>query len=122
MAGAFDGFAPVVAAEKNVIPLDVWIETIVKLIGAGGGAALSLVYFPPSSFADFSRRTAAALIFGILLTAWTRSWLGFGSGIEASAGAACLTAFVSWPAMGALWRAADKWGWDAIKRFISRKP
>jgi hypothetical protein len=80
-----------------------------KFVGAASGAALALVFNPPRTFPGFVRRLMAAMIFGMIFAGYVRGWLGFSPDGEGLVGASCLTAFVSWAAMGTITRVVKAW-------------
>lgn len=92
-----------------MIPADIYLGMILKLLGAACGAALALVFSPPRTWQGFWRRLTAALIFGFIFAPYVRSWAGFDATWEGTMGAATLAAFVSWTAMGALIRITRAW-------------
>lgn len=107
MAGKIDGFAAVVA--KIVIDPAIWIEWILRLIGAGFGTAMALIFEPPRTKNGFWRRTVAGLGVGILFAGSVRDRVGFAETWEGTVQAAFLAAFASWFAMGAIVRAVKGW-------------
>lgn len=92
-----------------MIPVDVYLAAIIKLLGAAAGAALALVFAPPRTWGGFLRRLSAALIFGFIFAPQVRSWAGFPNDWEGTLGASCLAAFVSWSAMATIIRAVQAW-------------
>lgn len=82
---------------------------IVKLLGSVAGAALALVFVPPKTLTGFIRRLSAALIFGTVFAPYVREWAAFSNDWEGMLGAACLSAMVSWAAMGAIMRVIGAW-------------
>lgn len=104
-----------------MIPLDVWIGMILKLIGAACGAALSLVYLQPATKEEFYRRLIGALVVGVLFSPYIGDWAGFDRNWEGVMAAACFSGFVSWSAMGAVTKIIEAWDWDLIRRLKGKK-
>ena len=107
MGAKIGQFATAMAAK--MIPLDVYLAAIIKLIGAAAGAALALVFSPPRTWGGFWRRLAAALIFGFVFAPYVRGYAGFSNDWEGNLGAATLAAFVSWAAMSTIIRLVQAW-------------
>lgn len=107
MAAEINGFAAVVA--KGVINPEIMIDLIFRLMGAGFGAAMALVFEPPRTKGGFWRRAIAGIGCGLLFAGKIRDEFGFSPGWEGEAQAAAVAAFVSWFAMGAIVRAIKGW-------------
>lgn len=105
MGGKIGTFAPVVA---KVTPEE-FAALAFKFLGAASGAALALVFSPPRTFPGFVRRLLAAMIFGTVFSGYARGYLGFSQDGEGIVAASCLTAFVSWAAMGTITRIVKAW-------------
>lgn len=111
MGGKIGSFAPVVA-KNSMIPAEIWIGAIIKLLGAAAGAALALVFVPPRTHWGFVRRLLASLIGGFVFAPPMREFAGLQNDWEGTMGGACLAAFASWWAMGAIIRAIRMWKTD----------
>lgn len=88
---------------------EIWIATVIKLLGAGCGAALALVFSPPRTMSGFIRRLSAAMIFGFIFSPYILEWAGFEHNWEGLIAAATLAGFISWAAMGTITRVVGAW-------------
>lgn len=79
---------------------------IAKILGVCSGAFLALVFDPPRSRSGFVRRTTAALVAGYVFGHLVLAFMGWAETYDNVVAAFCISAFVSWAAMG------------RIKRFI----
>lgn len=96
-----------------MIPLDVWIEMILRLVGSAIGAAMALVYSPPRTRKGFIRRVLVGLGCGLLFAGFVGDRIGFPRSWEGTLQSASLTAFVSWWCIGALHRILRSYKIDA---------
>jgi len=111
MAGEITTFEAVVA---EVSP-DLIAILIPRAIGAISGAALALVFVPPRTFRGFVRRGSASMLTGLIFAGYIQIWLDFSKDNDGAIGASCLTAFISWSAMGALKRITETWQPKALQ-------
>lgn len=80
-----------------------------RIVGSIAGAALALVFVPPRTLRGFVRRGFSSTLSGVVFAGYVQGWLEFTPDTDGTIGAACLTAFASWSAMGTLKRLAETW-------------
>jgi hypothetical protein len=95
---------------------EVGLAIVLKFLGSATGAALALVFVPPRTMAGFIRRLFAAMICGTVFATYVRGWVGFDNDGEGIISAACLTAFISWWAMGTAVRILRAWENSRLER------
>lgn len=80
-----------------------------KAIGAGIGAAVSVVFMPPETWRQFFVRVAVAAICGFIFAHIVADAAGWSHSAENMIAAAFIASFGAWWALGALIRTINHW-------------
>lgn len=86
---------------------------VAKIIGVVSGAFLSLSFDPPRSRMGFARRGASSLVFGWIFGEQTLILLGWSNSYNSIVAAFCLSAMLSWSAIGVLKRLVENFRKDS---------
>jgi len=81
-----------------------------RLIGAGAGALIAVLFIPPKSWNEAIRRLAVGTISGIIFMLPFRDWLmNWPDTVEYMVASACFVALAAWWILGAIPKAIDIW-------------
>lgn len=85
----------------------VFLPYLSKILGAGAGNFIALVFIPPKTLREFASRVTVALIIGVIFAHPVREYLGWSNDGEHLVASSAAAAFISWWVLGVIVRALN---------------